>query len=248
MNTRFATTYNPWPIGKLPKELQRPEPELIRDLGYNWTDAREIITMFENKVAEFAGSKYAVAVDCCTHAIELSLRWKLYNGHLTLGQTVYIPEHTYVSIYLMLKQLGFSIRFYDGQAATFLDVEKEWSGVYPIYPTAVHDGAVRWSKDMFREDFHCLSFQIKKRIPIGRGGMVLTDNKNAANWIRLASYDGRDLKTPYDSPGHVKFPGYHYYMIPEDAARGLLLMDAIKEEGDSANWTNYPNIKTMLGL
>ena len=31
---------------------------------------------FENKVAEFFGAPYAVAVDSCTHGIELSLRYK----------------------------------------------------------------------------------------------------------------------------------------------------------------------------
>ena len=32
------------------------------------------VTKFENKIAEFFGSPYAVAVDCCTHGIELCLR------------------------------------------------------------------------------------------------------------------------------------------------------------------------------
>ena len=32
------------------------------------------ITKFENEVASFFGSPYAVAVDCCTHGLELCLR------------------------------------------------------------------------------------------------------------------------------------------------------------------------------
>ena len=31
---------------------------------------------FENKIAHWFGSPYAVAIDCCTHAIELCLRYK----------------------------------------------------------------------------------------------------------------------------------------------------------------------------
>ena len=36
----------------------------------------ESISVFEKRVAEFFGSPYAVAVDCCTHGIELALRYK----------------------------------------------------------------------------------------------------------------------------------------------------------------------------
>ena len=36
----------------------------------------DIIKKFENRIADWFGSKYAVAVDCCTHGIELCLRLK----------------------------------------------------------------------------------------------------------------------------------------------------------------------------
>lgn len=230
--------YNPWPIGRIPEHLQRPEIKQLRDAGYVFDDPRDIIGIFEQKVATFAGSKYAVAVDCCTHAIELSLRYLLKIGEIKYGATITIPNHTYVSIPLLIHQLGFCFEF----------VESKWSGSYRLAGTRVVDAAVKWEPGMFvfPNLLECLSFQIKKRIPIGRGGMVLTGDEDAANWIRLASYDGRDLTTPYDSPGHVRMPGWHYYMIPEDAARGILLMDAIKETGDSGSWENYPDCSQML--
>ena len=34
-----------------------------------------ILTEFENKISEFFGSPYAIAVDSCTHGIELCLRY-----------------------------------------------------------------------------------------------------------------------------------------------------------------------------
>jgi dTDP-4-amino-4,6-dideoxygalactose transaminase len=37
------------------------------------------ILELEQRVSDFFGSPYAVAVDCCTHGIELCLR--LLNGH-----------------------------------------------------------------------------------------------------------------------------------------------------------------------
>jgi dTDP-4-amino-4,6-dideoxygalactose transaminase len=233
-------TYNPWPIGNIPEHLQRPELKQLKEKGYEFSDPREVVALFENKVAAFAGSKFAVAVDCCTHAIELSLRYLINKGELSTRSTIYIPANTYVSIYWMLKQMGFSVRF----------DEINWEGVYHLSPTAVVDGAVRWIKNMYvgNNSLQCLSFQIKKPIPIGRGGVILTDVKEAAEWLRLAGYDGRDLNTAYDQPGHVKMNGWHYYMTPEDAARGILLMDQIKFSGDSAGWQNYPDLRKILNI
>ena len=39
--------HNIWPLGKIPKEFQRPEPEQIKQLGYNWSKPHEIVEMFE---------------------------------------------------------------------------------------------------------------------------------------------------------------------------------------------------------
>jgi dTDP-4-amino-4,6-dideoxygalactose transaminase len=88
-----------------------------------------------------------------------------------------------------------------------------------------------------------LSFQIKKNLPIGRGGAILTDDIDAFNWLKLASYDGRDLTRPYDDPEHLQMLGWHYYMTPEDAARGLLLLSQIEESSyKDLSWELYPDL------
>lgn len=231
--------YNPWPIGQVPHHLRRQEPELIRELGYNWNDPRDIVGMFEDEVAKFSGAKYCVATDCCTHALELSFRYLLHRGELHEGDTIALPYHTYISAAILPLQLGLKLQFRDIQ----------WSGRYFYGGTRIVDGAVRWLEYQYLPNtLYCISFQIKKKIPIGRGGCVLTNDLREYEWLKLASYDGRDLTTPYTDPNHVKFPGYHYYMTPECAARGLYLMHHIKEQGDTANYTNYPNVKTMLNL
>jgi dTDP-4-amino-4,6-dideoxygalactose transaminase len=233
--------YNPWPSGLIPEHLQRPELKQLKEAGYEYEDPRQIIGMFEQKVADFAGCKYAVATDCCTHALELCLRFQISKGELSTRSTVFIPANTYISVYWMLKQLGLSVRF----------EEKEWYGEYNIEGTEVWDSAVMWKRNIFGKDdvFKCLSFQIKKTIPIGRGGMVLTNDKEAADFIRFASYDGRNLTVPYDHPEHIKGNGYHYYLSPEDAGRGILLMDQIKTETkEPIGWENYPDIRKMLKI
>jgi hypothetical protein len=64
----------------------------------------------------------------------------------------------------------------------------------------------------------------------------------AAEWLRKARYDGRDLAIPY--PENVyEVLGWHYYMTPEDAARGIILMDQTPEQNkDIASWENYPDL------
>ena len=223
--------YSSWPIGKLPKEWQRPELDKVREAGYVWNDARDIIDIFEKKVAEFAGSKYAVSVDCCSHGLFLCLKYAGFGA----GTTITIPKNTYVSVPMQIIHAGFHVKF----------EEREWRGVYRLSPLKIYDGAVRWKRGMYVGDnaLQVVSFQIKKRIPIGRGGMILTDSKDAYERLKLMSYDGRDLNLPYDHPEHIKCMGYHFYMTPEDAARGILLMDQVPEDNeDTGDWTKYTDV------
>jgi len=210
--------YNSWPLGKLPEDFRRTEPEQIRKMGYKWDDPRDIVDIFEEKVASFAGSKYGVAVDCCSNAIFLCLQYLLAKKILFLGDDIVIPRRTYISVPMQILHAGLKVRFND----------VTWSGAYRLNPTNIYDSAVRWTEDMYIPDsLMCVSFQIKKKVPIGRGGMVLTDDKDAYTWLKLASYDGRDLTTNFTDKNHFHMIGWHMYMTPEDAARGILLMDKV---------------------
>lgn len=218
--------YNPWPLGKVPKDLQRPELDEITKMGYKFDDPRDVIEIFENKVAKFAGSKFAVAVDCCSHGIFLSLKYLNAKG------TILVPAQTYISVPMQILHAGCKVKFED----------VKWVGRYQLKPFAVFDSAVRWNKGMYEGGFQVISFQIKKRIPIGRGGMILTDDSEAYAWLKKASYDNRNLTIPYTENVYDSV-GWHYYMTPEDAARGIILMDKTPEFNDDiANWSNYPDI------
>lgn len=221
--------YNSWPLGQLPDEWQRPEPAAIRAAGYEWDDPRDIVDIFERKLADYAGSKFACVVDCCSNALFLSLKYRNGSG------TVSIPKQTYVSVPMQLLHAGYQ--------PTFDHVE--WYGTYELGDLGVVDGAARFTEGMYQggDVLQTLSFQIKKRLPIGRGGAILTDSEEAYSWLKLASYDGRNLNSRYDSTEHVTQLGWHYYMTPEDAARGILLLDQLpRENPDTMDWTNYPDI------
>ena len=71
------TEYKSWPLGQLPPEFERPELDQLKENGYKFDDPREVVDIFEKKVAKFAGAKYGIAVDCCSHGLFLSLKWYL---------------------------------------------------------------------------------------------------------------------------------------------------------------------------
>lgn len=219
-------TFSEWPLGELSKALERPELGLLKQAGYSWSDPYDIVEEFERQVAEFAGCQYAVAVDCCSHGLFLALKYLKATGSIT------IPKQTYVSVAMQIQHAGCTVAFEN----------LEWSGVYQLKPYPVWDGAVRWRRNMYVSGIQVVSFQIKKRIPIGRGGIILTNDEQAYNWLKKARHDGRDMQQYYIDD-EFEFAGWHYYMTPEDAARGILLMAAIPGDyEDSGNNNTYVDL------
>lgn len=163
------------------------------------------VRQFEKTIANYCGAPYGVAVESCTAAIFLSC---LY----CKVKEVYIPKRTYHSVPLSVIHAGGNVKFDD----------RKWKGAYQLKPYPIWDSAIRFRKNMYIPgSFHCLSFQYSKHIPIGRGGMILTDDKKAANWFRLMRNDGRrEIPKEKDK---IKLRGWNMYMTPEQAARGLSL-------------------------
>jgi len=218
--------YKIWPLGKLKKKFIRPELNKIKKLGYSWDDPWDIVEIFEKKIAKFSGAKYAITCDCCSHGLFLVLKF------LKAKKKITIPKRTYVSVPSQIIHAGCKVGFKD----------IEWSGAYRLNPYPVWDFATRWTEGMFNGEYNICSFQIKKRIPIGRGGVILTNNKKAYEWLISARYDGRKFKKHY-MKNNYKILGWHYYMTPEDAARGIILMDhAPKINEDTGGSNNYSDI------
>lgn len=193
-------------------------------------NAYGVVEQFEKRVAEFSGSRYGVAVDCCTSAIFLCLKYADLED--PRSGVVTVPARTYISVPMAVIHAGFVPKFED----------LDWRGVYQLKPYPIYDGAKRFRKAMYRGGFHCLSFHHKKHLPIGRGGMILTDDEKAVKWLRKARYDGREGK-PYHLE-KVSMMGYHCYMTPEQAARGLTLMDTIDHHLPDLT-EDYPDLRQM---
>lgn len=175
-------------------------------------DAYNVVRDFEKAIADFTSAPYAVSVESCSAALFLSC---LYSDVKRLAQ-VWIPKYTYPSVPASVVNAG-------GRVA-FRDVEWQESGRYKLGNTSIIDSAKQLSRDMYIPGhFVCLSFHGKKILPIGRGGMILTDNGEAAEWFKSARFDGRHEGVPLDTDALV-MPGWNMYMTPEQAARGLMLL------------------------
>ena len=184
---------------------------------------------FERIVADYYNAPYAVATDCCTHSIELCLR---------LLEPVYVkcPKHTYLSIPMTFSKLKLQWDFTD----------EEWQDYYTITNTNIIDAAVYWKKNGYiRNTLMCLSFQYKKHLSLGRGGMILTDNKETAIQLKKMSYDGRLPNMPW-AEQNIDMMGYHYYMTPETAEMGIEKFQTVKDiKPKEWSFNNYPDLTSM---
>jgi len=171
----------------------------------------EVVRMFEETMADYCGSRYAVAVDSGTNAIFLCCKASLV-GDVT------IPAKTYLSVPQSIIHAGGTVRFED----------LDWSGIYQLKPYPIIDAAKRLTSDMYVDGTAmCLSFHIKKLLGLGKGGMILTNNTNMHEWLKSARYEGRHEFNYKDDD--ITELGWNMYMSPEVAARGLMLMQNYPE-------------------
>ncbi len=87
----------------------------------------------------------------------------------------------------------------------------------------------------------CMSFHIKKHLKIGKGGVILTDNKEAADWFKRARYEGRGEVMYHED--EIDINGWNMYMSPEQAARGLMLMQNYPEHNEDL--PEYPEYRDL---
>jgi len=169
-----------------------------------------LLDQFEDVLSEYTGAPYVVLTDCCTHAIELCLRLKKWDG------PVILPKRTYISVPMTMHKLGLEI---------YWDEELEWEHEYRIAPTNIWDSARAFDENMYVPGrLQCLSFGHDKRLNIGHGGAILCNNRGEHHILKRMAYDGRDLNVkPWENQQRW-YLGYHYCMRLEDAAKGIEMM------------------------
>ena len=167
---------------------------------------------FEKELAKYTGAKYAVTVDNASNALFLAMKYEKVEG-----KTITIPNRTYPSVPCEIIHAGAKVRFEKVKG-------KSIKGAYQLKPTNIYDSALRFTADMYIPGSHmCLSFTGPyKTFKLSKGGCILTDNYDAYLWFKRARYSGRRECSYHDD--NFDMLGWNFYMMPELAARGLLLM------------------------
>jgi dTDP-4-amino-4,6-dideoxygalactose transaminase len=204
--------------------------------------AHKITEQFEQELCKYTGSPYAVAVDNCSNALFLSLYYELNVKTHKFAQFIYegkwlrpiitIPKHTYPSVACEIIHAGGKVEF-NGNYHWFANSTDKIIGSYQLHPTRVWDSALSFTHNMYKSgQLMCVSFTGPyKHLKLGKGGAILTDDAEADAWFRLARFSGRSECSYFEdnfdrplSPWTNAIAGWNFYMMPEIAARGLLLM------------------------
>lgn len=168
---------------------------------------------FEAALSKYTGAPYAVTVDNQSNALFLTLYYQNIKG-----QTVSIPSRTYPSVPCEIIHAGGKVNFEPVEGKTI-------KGAYQLKPTRTWDSALRFTANMYiPNSFMCISFTGPyKHFKLSKGGAILTDDLHAYHWFKRARYSGRRECSYHDD--NFDMLGWNFYMMPELAARGLLLMN-----------------------
>lgn len=182
-------------------------PEIDRVLTKGDLILRDDVEKFEKSVAEFVGTKYAVAVNSCTDALYLALR------AVDVGprDEVLVPSRTFVATPQVVVQLGATPVFYDidsdleslvtlrTRAIMPVHIEGHFDehmdqimdlaeryGIFVVEDAAQAFGAVKDGKKAGSiGDVGCFSFYPAKTLgAYGDAGAVVTNDEEIYNYIK----------------------------------------------------------------
>jgi dTDP-4-amino-4,6-dideoxygalactose transaminase len=193
--------------------------EIKKVLDSGWVSQGPKVKEFEDKIAEYLGVKYAIAVTNCTSALHLAL---LGIG-VKEGDEVLVADFTFPATGHVVLYCGAEPVFIDIDLKTYnmspeLIEEKITDKTKAIIPVhtfgqpaemdtimkiaegynlkVIEDAACALGakyKNTYAGtigDIGCFSFHARKGITTGEGGMVITNNKNLAQTVRNLSVFG----------------------------------------------------------
>jgi dTDP-4-amino-4,6-dideoxygalactose transaminase len=167
---------------------------------------------FEEELSKYTGAPFVITVDNASNALFLSLMYENIKG-----KKITIPNRTYPSVPCEIIHAGGKVKFkvIDG---------KTIKGAYQLEGSKVWDSALSFTYNMYKKNTHmCVSFTGPHKIfKLSKGGAILTDDYNAYLWFKRARYSGRRECSYFED--NFDMIGWNFYMMPELAARGLLLI------------------------
>jgi dTDP-4-amino-4,6-dideoxygalactose transaminase len=177
----------------------------------------DITNEFESRLADYTGAPYVITLDNQSNGLFLAL----YYEHQVKNNTdeyITIPSRTYPSVPCEIIHAGLKVKFKQVKGKTI-------KGAYQLEGSNVWDSALSFTTNMYKSGTHmCISFTGPyKHFKLSKGGAILTDSLEAYHWFKRARYSGRRECSYHDD--YFDMIGWNFYMMPELAARGLLLMN-----------------------
>jgi dTDP-4-amino-4,6-dideoxygalactose transaminase len=182
---------------------------------------------FEKELSKYTGAPYVVCVDNQSNALFLCLHYwiqkrkKEHKENFDYVDIIDVPQRTYPSVPCEVIHAGAKVNFTKVEGETI-------KGAYQLKPTNVWDSALRFTADMYIPDsMMCISFTgAYKHFKLSKGGAILLDDLDAYNWLKKARFSGRS-ECSYHDDNFDDNPviGWNFYMMPELATRGLLLIN-----------------------
>jgi len=176
---------------------------------------------FEKALADYTGAKYAITLDNMSNGLFLALYYENHVNKSIVGDSIIIPNRTYPSVPCEIIHAGLKVKWNKKHPQV---LKGKLTGAYQLKGSNVWDSALTFTADMYKPSTHmCVSFTGPfKHFKLSKGGAILTDSLKAYHWFKRARYSGRRECSYHDD--NFDMIGWNFYMMPELAARGLLLI------------------------
>lgn len=240
----------------LPDIGEEEEREVLEALRSGWITTGPKTKAFEQQFAERVGAKHAIAVNSCTAALHLSLEAigvsegdEVITSPYTFAASAEVIRHSGARpVFVDVDPITFNIdpalvakavtprtRAIIAIDIAGLPADLDAIGAIArehgvrVVEDAAHAFPTRYHGRMVGSisDFTCFSFYATKTIATGEGGMITTDDDDAANRCRVLSLHGigRDAwkRQNADRPWFYEIvaPGYKYNLTDIASALGL---------------------------
>jgi dTDP-4-amino-4,6-dideoxygalactose transaminase len=178
----------------------------------------KLTEQFEERLASYTGARYAVTLDNMSNGLFLSLYYEKNIAKRLESDYIKIPCRTYPSVPCEIIHAGLKVKWKNVKGNSL-------TGAYLLEGSNVWDSALRFTHNMYKPNSHmCISFTGPyKHFKLSKGGAILTDDHEAYLWFKRARFSGRRECSYHDD--NFDMLGWNFYMMPELASRGLLLMN-----------------------
>src|SRR3989344_1742469 len=230
--------------------------EVVKTLRSGWLGTGPKVAHFEEMMSQLTGAKYVMAVNSCTAALHLSLIAsgigkgdEVITTPLTFSATINAIIHsgaTPVLVDINLKTMNID------ETKIEKAITEKTKAIMPVHlagrpaemdsimkiarkhnllviEDAAHSIGAEYKGKKIGNigDLTCFSFYVTKNITTGEGGMVLTNNKEFADKIKILALHGmsKDAWKRFSDDGYkhyeVVYPGFKYNMMDIQASIGI---------------------------